>query len=571
MRRVRRAFLLLSAIVVATVAPCAAIGAQPAQQTSTAYQKALDLEQADKYAEAVVAYREALAQSPGSVPVILGLERAYAQIGRTDSMLPVLNAAIARNPREAVFRVALLRSLRTVGDREGARVAFEKWRADWPRDPVPYREYSRMLMQDGQTTAVDTLLRRAQAEFGSGRGLEYETALLRSSMGMWPLAAESWRAALRTNAYLDQAAVHSLLPAPRSARAELRQAFMSAPVELGARKALAALEVSWGSPREGWLALKDVRDTGSVNAWLDFAQRAEQTDAWLTARDALVAVLTVHGRGDVAARAANDALAGGDAASSLALAQQATLLMDARAVISVVLGTYVRALAALGRADDAQKLVVQYAPLLAPDQRARLDQAVAWAWVKAGDVAKARALLADAAGQTGEASGWLALYDGDLKGARTRLKATSSATPELLTALALLERSKADSAAVAGKAFLDLARGDTIAAATGFERAAQTLPDAAPLVLAVAARLYGNRHDVVRSVALWKGIVEKYPEAPEAPEGDLEWGRAMRRQGNLPMAIERLEHLILTYPQSALVPQARRELDLARATVPPTP
>jgi hypothetical protein len=30
----------------------------------------------------------------------------------------------------------------------------------------------------------------------------------------------------------------------------------------------------------------------------------------------------------------------------------------------------------------------------------------------------------------------------------------------------------------------------------------------------------------------------------------------------------RLEHLLLTYPQSALAPQARRELDLARNAVP---
>jgi hypothetical protein len=31
-----------------------------------------------------------------------------------------------------------------------------------------------------------------------------------------------------------------------------------------------------------------------------------------------------------------------------------------------------------------------------------------------------------------------------------------------------------------------------------------------------------------------------------------------------------LEHLILTYPQSALVPQARRKLDEARGAIPKT-
>jgi thioredoxin-like negative regulator of GroEL len=35
-------------------------------------------------------------------------------------------------------------------------------------------------------------------------------------------------------------------------------------------------------------------------------------------------------------------------------------------------------------------------------------------------------------------------------------------------------------------------------------------------------------------------------------------------------AVSVLEHLILTYPESALVPQARRELDQARGAVPKT-
>jgi predicted Zn-dependent protease len=35
-------------------------------------------------------------------------------------------------------------------------------------------------------------------------------------------------------------------------------------------------------------------------------------------------------------------------------------------------------------------------------------------------------------------------------------------------------------------------------------------------------------------------------------------------------AVDVLEHLILTYPQSALVPQARRRLDEARGAVPKT-
>ena len=40
--------------------------------------------------------------------------------------------------------------------------------------------------------------------------------------------------------------------------------------------------------------------------------------------------------------------------------------------------------------------------------------------------------------------------------------------------------------------------------------------------------------------------------------------------GHTADAVTHLEHMILTYPESALVPQARRELELARSAIPST-
>jgi TolA-binding protein len=61
-------------------------------------------------------------------------------------------------------------------------------------------------------------------------------------------------------------------------------------------------------------------------------------------------------------------------------------------------------------------------------------------------------------------------------------------------------------------------------------------------------------------------VVEQYADAPEAPEADLEWGRALARGHDVQGAMSRWEHLILTYPSSALVPQARREVEAARGS-----
>jgi TolA-binding protein len=93
--------------------------------------------------------------------------------------------------------------------------------------------------------------------------------------------------------------------------------------------------------------------------------------------------------------------------------------------------------------------------------------------------------------------------------------------------------------------------------------------DAAPLLLAIAARLYRSTSDSAKSESLWDGLIARYPQSPEAAEADLDWAKVLRRRGNVAAAIARLEHLILTYPQSALVPQARRELELAKGTIPP--
>ncbi len=55
-----------------------------------------------------------------------------------------------------------------------------------------------------------------------------------------------------------------------------------------------------------------------------------------------------------------------------------------------------------------------------------------------------------------------------------------------------------------------------------------------------------------------------------APAAELALAEVMIGQHRQAEAVAQLEHLILTYPASALVPQARRLLDEARGAVPQT-
>src|SRR5689334_2494151 len=109
--------------LLATLGAASVARAQGAQGND-AYIRAQDLEQNERFPEAAQAYRQALAESPRNLPALLGLERVYAQLGRSDSLLPLLDTLIADQPSSAPLREAQLRTLRTLGDRDRLRAAY---------------------------------------------------------------------------------------------------------------------------------------------------------------------------------------------------------------------------------------------------------------------------------------------------------------------------------------------------------------------------------------------------------------------------------------------------------------
>jgi hypothetical protein len=416
-------------------------------------------------------------------------------------------------------------------------------------------------------------LKHAVAALGSSRELAAEFAQMQAALGMWVPAARSWREAGLHLPYLEQAAVFSLFAAPAGLRDSVREVLREAPVSLSARRMLAGLELRWQAPREGWAALSALEPSDTViRVWTEFAAEAEQAESWLTARDAYAQAFAARpaDRG-LAVRAATAAMSGGDPASAVELLAPLNGVSDSVLAPTITL-LRARALGLLGRAAEAESLVTAQGSILDDAAKRQAHRALAWAWIRAGDLARARQSLAIAGGDTeeGERVGaWIALYEGDLKTARGGLRRTDESSNDVVTAMALLSRTRADSARAVGDAFLALARGDTARAAALFAVAAEGVPDAAPFLLGTAARLHLAARDTASSITLWQLILSSHTEAPEAAESDLEWARVLRRRGDTAGAIARLEHLILTYSESALVPQARRELELSRGSIPP--
>src|SRR5690348_14996874 len=210
-----------------------------AQEEETAeVVRALDLENESKYREAAALFRHSLSTTP-TAGALLGLERVYAELGISDSLLPPLDSLIARNPREGLYRSVKLRTLQMLGRQAALRDAFEQWAAVAPRDPTPYREYARILIRLGQPSAADSIVQRGSSAVGSAHALDYETAQLRAAEGNWEASARAWRTALVDAPHLAAAAAYALSPTPAALRDRIQQILMSPPADAGPRRAVA--------------------------------------------------------------------------------------------------------------------------------------------------------------------------------------------------------------------------------------------------------------------------------------------------------------------------------------------
>ena len=537
---------------------------------NAALSRALDLEGSGKCRDAIPVFRQALGVVDDAAGALYGLERCVAEAGNIDSLLFVIDSVLLKRPRDPVARTIQLRTLTNAHRADAARLAFEHWVNAVPGEATPFREYARLLLDGGRTRTADTVLTFAMQRLGGGRQVAAELAELKGALGMWEASASNWRQAMTYAPYLEASAIFVLGAANGVARDTIRGILSADPKDLSVRRILSGLEMRWSSARDAWSALNVLTPTDSVvEAWLQFAADAEERESWLVARDAYAAVLGRKRQASLVMRAATAALQGGEPASALAWTDSLTVWRDTSQTGTMAL-VRLRALGQLGRAAAAESLLAEREGSLDPVTRGDAVRAVAWAWVAMGDVPRARATLARGGEESDERSAaWMALYEGDLKTARTGLRRLDDVTRDAVLALSVLSRTRGERSAGIGQAFLALARSDTAAAAAAFESTAKDVVDASPLLLGIAARLYRSTADSAKSESIWQVLITEHPQSPEAAESDLEWAKVLRHRGNGAAAVARLEHLILTYPQSALVPQARRELELAKGTIPP--
>ena len=175
-------------------------------------------------------------------------------------------------------------------------------------------------------------------------------------------------------------------------------------------------------------------------------------------------------------------------------------------------------------------------------------------------------------------SGRIRLYRGDIAGAVERFKAAGpfagdrAEATERTALLALLQPIEADSLPALGAGALELEqrrhrRGSGRPRAGGGRPAAGAGRRRAP----AARRTAWPPRPGSRRTRSDCSARRRAGDAPgTAPAAELALAELLLASTGRAEAIAQLEHLILTYPESALVPQARRLLDQARGAVPQT-
>jgi hypothetical protein len=240
--------------------------------------------------------------------------------------------------------------------------------------------------------------------------------------------------------------------------------------------------------------------------------------------------------------------------------------------------TLVQVLIGERKLDEAARRLAEHRGEMGGDEYAALQRRLVLGYIEAGDLVRADSTLgADSTVEGLALAGRLRLYRGDIRGAIERFKAAGPFAGERADAtertalLAMLQPIEADSLPALGEALLQLARADTAKAVAGLERIAGDLPPAkggAELRL-MAGRLAAASGEPADAERLFKAAA--VPEAPgTAPSAELALAELLLARRRPAEAVIQLEHLILTYPASALVPQARRRLDEARGAVPQT-
>lgn len=542
----------------------------PGQDAS---QRALDLERRGDAAGAALAWRGILSQKPADLIALAGLERVLGSSGRLADMTDAVRVATARDSSPGVLGIAI-RVWSAARLPDSARTVVLRWSALEPTNEMPYQEWGLAAygVRDFPTARAAYVLGRERLRRPDA--LTPELAQLALASGDYAGAAQEWVRAVSTGGS-RVAALGLMSQVPVGARATLLAELGKAGPQ-GDRLA-AGLLVRWGEPLAAVRRLEAVPD-----AWEELLAELRrgpfQSEAAL-ARGSVLEQLANRAQADAQSRlrveAAQAYADGGDQVSARRVLGR--LARDngtgsgvgaTSAIISVLVED--------GGIEEADRRYRSLLPQLGGEDRQRLALRLAEGWVRQGRLGRADSLVvADSSVEALAIRGRIALYRGDLASARDLLREAGPFTGDRASAthrisvLGLLQVIDADSLPSLGAALHQLERRDSAGAAQALERVAGGLPPdrgGAELLL-LAGQVQRGLGQAADAERLYRAAVAMAVPAGSAA-AEFALASLFLNSGRRAQAIAALEHLLLTWPTSAVVPQARRLLDVARGATP---
>jgi tetratricopeptide (TPR) repeat protein len=530
--------------------------------------------------EAEETLRDLMDQRPTSAGGLLALERVLRARDRHAEILPLTEVFVALEPDASSPRLVQLRVYAELGDLSALEDAAEDWLKTVEPSVETYRRVASVYdLAIGPERAL-AVLEQGRIALGRPSLFAMETGDLLKDLGRIEEAILEWAMAigsdgtqvsgvLRRVGEIEEDRETFVLPlleqlgspprTPARLRAGARIALEAGAFEEARGLAEAAVEDLGDRPRRGFLTAlarqaQDVSAPG-VELWAyEALKEGAVDDAEARALDQRITVA---------------ALATGDTARAVA-AQQAIAddLPEGHVDRQRVLAEIIRLQIQVGDGEIRELLTAFAEEFPAAPQLDELAVTLAVQLDAAGDQEGARSLLAGVGGpRSALERGYLYLAAGEVAEGRQALQdaltgVSASVATEVIALLDLLDGLEGEPLSAFIRSVVLAHRGRAEAALAELDSAIMGVPrDGRPALLAMGARMAEEGRMPDRAAASRAQLIRDHPYSSQMPEATLELARYL---GSMPdgaaEAILLLENLILSQPNSAIVPTARREL-----------
>ena len=532
-------------------------------------------------AEAERVLRVVLSANPTSDVGLLAMERVFGEQGSLEKILPLIDNYLKNDPRATVARGLELEVYQNLDELGRLHESAEEWLAIAGNSAEPYRRVSQVFLEVyGRQEALEVLRRGEEALGGSGEfslGIgdllieleEYDSAAIAWAKGIGDDGSQT-SAVIRRVVALGvegRGSVRVLLDQLREeptttarVRGATRIALEVGMVERALELAILALENLEGQGRRGFLTVlareaEEVQGGEKVALWAYEAIREQALDL------AEIKALNY--------RIASTALEMGDTLTSLnAQYAIANALPEGNPERRRALASGLRMAVARGAGDHIKALddfKDEFPDAVEIDE---LSVLIAVGLDLAGDEILARTMLKGIEGPRSDLErGYLHLLNNEIDLGTNSLMASASGLPphqatDVLTLLDYIGRLQGHPLESVARAAVFEHRGQFDESLLVIEAELKGPPSQErPVLLAFSARIAEKAGMVDRAANFRKDIVTDYPGSLEYPRAALELARFMGiSDQHRQQAITLLEDLIVSRPNSAIAPLARREL-----------